>query len=173
MSNPGGPSVVNPLCIILVKNGSKGDRLLFRYPYKTEVATSTSDSRDPYRLVRHSHVKMNGSAVNGDGENDAGSSIDSRSRKTSKISPPALRRSNPYAVTKTCSDDLFSSCRLNDRPRNGAVLGELSDKDLANLLAVNADLSEKKFELKINEVRFVGHPTLMRSPKEVRPFNPR
>jgi hypothetical protein len=29
-------SVVNPLSIILVKNGSKGDRLLFRYPYKHE-----------------------------------------------------------------------------------------------------------------------------------------
>ena len=26
--------IVNPLSIILVKNGSKGDRLLFRYPYE-------------------------------------------------------------------------------------------------------------------------------------------
>lgn len=33
-----------------------------------------------------------------------------------------------------------------------------SDKDLANLLAVKPDLCGKKFEVKINEVYFVGFP---------------
>ena len=32
---------VDPLCIIIVKNGSRGDRLLFRYPYSDEVTLET------------------------------------------------------------------------------------------------------------------------------------
>jgi hypothetical protein len=53
------------------------------------------------------------------------------------------------------------------------MLSQLSDKDLSNLLAVNTDLSERKFELKLNYVRFVvGYPTLMHHPKDIRPINP-
>lgn len=45
---------INPLSIILVKSDSKGDRLLFRYPY---VAKHTRDSnqctkrKNPYTLT--------------------------------------------------------------------------------------------------------------------------
>jgi hypothetical protein len=34
-------------------------------------------------------------------------------------------------------------------------------KDLANLFAVSSKLCGEKFELKINDVRFVGHPVSM------------
>ncbi|CAG7833317.1 unnamed protein product [Allacma fusca] len=193
MSNPPTSSgVVNPLCIILVKNGSKGDRLLFRYPYKT-YSRHSSEEVDDFRPSKSSHlypahrnIRANSVSQCNHASNagfshhnpvfhnsdDHGAGL--RTRKTSRNSPPSSRRSNPYAVVKnnTC-DDIFSNCRANDRIlARDVVLGELSDRDLANLLAVNSDLSEKKFELKINEVRFVGHPTLMHSPRDKRPLNP-
>ena len=34
----------------------------------------------------------------------------------------------------------------------------LSDETLANLFSVSKDLCGSKFELKVNDVRFVGHP---------------
>nr|XP_053635444.1 GATOR complex protein NPRL3-like [Cherax quadricarinatus] len=45
---------VNPLCVILVKNGSRGDRLLFRYPYSvdTKMETKATNRRsNPYSLI--------------------------------------------------------------------------------------------------------------------------
>lgn len=44
----------NPLSIILVKSDSKGDRLLFRYPYSTESRAGEASSkrrRHPYALT--------------------------------------------------------------------------------------------------------------------------
>lgn len=45
---------VNPLSIILVKSDSKGDRLLFRYPYEADLANDINDQRNgkrnPYAL---------------------------------------------------------------------------------------------------------------------------
>lgn len=44
----------NPLSIILVKSDSKGDRLLFRYPYATESRAGEANSkrrRHPYALT--------------------------------------------------------------------------------------------------------------------------
>lgn len=44
---------VNPLSIILVKSDSKGDRLLFRYPYHEDPKndlTTTSKRKNPYSI---------------------------------------------------------------------------------------------------------------------------
>lgn len=45
----------------------------------------------------------------------------------------------------------------------------LSDEVLSTLFVVKSDLCESKFELKVNDIRFVGHPTLLpsRGPKEI------
>uniref|UniRef100_A0A8D8M0J9 GATOR complex protein NPRL3 n=1 Tax=Cacopsylla melanoneura TaxID=428564 RepID=A0A8D8M0J9_9HEMI len=101
----------NPICILFVKSDSKGDRLLFRYPFNSEIGqvpSFTSHRRSPYSL--------------------------------------------------TVAEDFYIA------PENGKVhtdcLTSLSDEALSTLFAVKADLVDKKFELKINEVRFVGHPTL-------------
>lgn len=43
-------------------------------------------------------------------------------------------------------------------------IGQLSgftDEMLSTLFAVKAELCNRKFELKVNDVRFVGHPTLL------------
>lgn len=43
---------VSPLCVILVKSDSKGDRLLFRYPFVHYESTETlsKTKRNPYTL---------------------------------------------------------------------------------------------------------------------------
>lgn len=102
---------VDPLCIILVKNGSRGDRLLFRYPYSDDVALETKIKNKrptPYSLITEDNIQ----------------------------SPP-----DPY--TSNIS--------------NGKLVG-FPDKVLSNLFAVKSELSDSKFELKVNDVRFVGHP---------------
>ncbi|XP_053657792.1 GATOR complex protein NPRL3 [Anopheles marshallii] len=106
---------VNPLSIILVKSDSKGDRLLFRYPYTLpqQFQTSVTPARKtPYSLIHTGDdILQNG--------------------------PPS----------NICFDQLYG----------------ISDKDLATLFAVKSDLCNQKFELKVNDVRFVSHPTLLRS----------
>ncbi|CAL8122765.1 unnamed protein product [Orchesella dallaii] len=106
-----------------------------------------------------------------------------RLRKVSRTTAPIISRGdeeNPYSVSKNLTDDLFTEPSFANSTSDGRkfsldgseMLSQLSDKDLSNLLAVNSDLAERKFELKLNFVRFVGHPTLMHNPKDVRPINP-
>lgn len=40
-------------------------------------------------------------------------------------------------------------------------LSGFTDEMLSTLFAVKAELCNRKFELKVNDVRFVGHPTLL------------
>ncbi|KAK8743635.1 hypothetical protein OTU49_001177 [Cherax quadricarinatus] len=102
---------VNPLCVILVKNGSRGDRLLFRYPYSVDT-------------------KMETKATN--------------------------RRSNPYSLINDVNK-LTSLIAHTSNISNGKLVG-FSDKIMSNLFAVKSELCDSKFELKVNDVRFVGHP---------------
>lgn len=95
-------SETNPMCIYLVKNDSKGDKLLFRYPFHSfggPVKVSLSDHK------RSLHK-------------------DSGMEKTVK----------PHDLT-IFTDDVISS-----------------------LFAVKMELCDRKFELKVNNVRFIGHP---------------
>ena len=39
---------INPLSVILVENGSKGDRLLFRYPYDPQVSVTKPTRASTY-----------------------------------------------------------------------------------------------------------------------------
>lgn len=107
---------VNPLSIILVKSDSKGDRLLFRYPY-------SSDAKP---------------------DND-----------------PKNNRKNPYALI--ISEDLLQSPPPQTSNISKGNITGLTDEVLSNLFAVKPELCERKFELKVNDVRFVGHPTLFQS----------
>ncbi|XP_068218256.1 GATOR1 complex protein NPRL3 isoform X1 [Palaemon carinicauda] len=105
---------VNPLGIILVKNGSRGDRLLFRYPFSGEPILETkakNKRRNPYSLIEESSATT-----------------------------------TPLPQTSNIS--------------NGKLAG-FSDKVMSNLFAVKNELGDKKFELKVNDVRFVGHPVLL------------
>ncbi|KAF5303153.1 hypothetical protein FQR65_LT08316 [Abscondita terminalis] len=106
---------VNPLSIILVKAGSKGDRLLFRYPFDEE-------------------------------ENNE---------------PSGTKRRNPYSLSIT-EDLLQYSLPPTSNIMKGGLTG-ISDEVLSSLFAVKQELCNQKFELKVNDVRFVGHPTSLRN----------
>lgn len=106
----------SPLGVFLVKSGSKGDRLLFRFPYLADENRKLSERK---------------------------------------------KKKNPYALIVT--EDYLSATRI-------------PDKVLSNLFAVKPELCGKKFELKVNDVRFVGHPTQLsqssnREPSTILSFN--
>uniref|UniRef100_A0A7N8XTR1 GATOR complex protein NPRL3 n=1 Tax=Mastacembelus armatus TaxID=205130 RepID=A0A7N8XTR1_9TELE len=98
----------NPISVILVSSGSRGNKLLFRYPFQrvAEYPSSlTAKQRNPYAL------------------NTAGDGLEDQD-----------------------GDSRFS------------------DIILSTILATKSDMCGKKFELKIDNVRFVGHPTLLQHP---------
>nr|CAH7757032.1 unnamed protein product [Callosobruchus chinensis] len=104
---------VSPLSIILVKSDSKGDRLLFRYPFQTQKNNEPS----------------------------------SKSRK------------NPYTLP-VVEDTLQSTVPTNTAINKETLMG-YTDEVLSSLFAVKMELCNRKFELKVNDVRFVSHPTLL------------
>ncbi|XP_078200270.1 GATOR1 complex protein NPRL3 isoform X4 [Callithrix jacchus] len=95
----------SPISVILVSSGSRGNKLLFRYPFQRSPehpASQTSKPRSRY-------------AVNNTGDH---------------------------------ADDQDGDSRF-------------SDVILATILATKSEMCGQKFELKIDNVRFVGHPTLL------------
>ncbi|CAH1794229.1 unnamed protein product [Owenia fusiformis] len=105
---------IKPIGVILVTSGSKGDRLLFRYPFESGECETNSKSQ---------------------------------------------QSNNPYAVQ--ISEDIHD---LRKAPASSLANGNLfgySETVLANLLAVKSTLCGRKFELKIDDVILVGHPTLL------------
>lgn len=104
---------VNPLSVILVKSDSKGDRLLFRYPFQV----------------------------------------------LENIEPLSTRRKNPY--TLPIVEDLLQSPPTPSSNINKGHLTGFTDEVLSSLFAVKTELCNKKFELKVNDVRFISHPTLL------------
>ncbi|CRK90550.1 CLUMA_CG004254, isoform A [Clunio marinus] len=100
----------NPLSVILVKSDSKGDRLLFRYPYTADKAVDDSNKQK--------------------------------------------KKQNPYSIA------LIEDTHQNiENPPSG--IGNMSDEVLSSLFACKQNLANQKFELKINDIRFVSHPALM------------
>ncbi|XP_057343826.1 GATOR complex protein NPRL3 isoform X2 [Manis pentadactyla] len=95
----------SPISVILVSSGSRGNKLLFRYPFQRSQGHPASQTNKP------------------------------RSR---------------YAVNNTGDhvDDQDGDSRF-------------SDVILATILATKSEMCGQKFELKIDNVRFVGHPTLL------------
>ncbi|KAF7271183.1 GATOR complex protein Nprl3 isoform X2 [Rhynchophorus ferrugineus] len=102
---------VSPLCVILVKSDSKGDRLLFRYPFVHYESPETLS-------------------------------------KTKR---------NPYALPT--AEDLLQTSVVPISTISKRGLTGFSDEVLSSLFAVKNDLCNRKFELKVNDVRFVSHPT--------------
>ncbi|XP_077979856.1 GATOR1 complex protein NPRL3-like isoform X2 [Glandiceps talaboti] len=105
-------SKCNPIAVIIVSSGSRGDRLLFRYPYEfdgNKEVTKQNTSRNPY----------------------------------------ALR------------EDKKDSKETASAGRGSGQLAGYSDEILTTILATKSELSGYKFELKVDDVKFVGHPTLV------------
>ncbi|KAM8844936.1 GATOR1 complex protein NPRL3 isoform 2-T2 [Spinachia spinachia] len=101
----------SPISVILVSSGSRGNKLLFRYPFQRAAECPSS---------------------------------------------LAAKQRSPYALLTTGDvvEDLDGDSRF-------------SDIILATILATKSEMCGKKFELKIDNVRFVGHPTLLQHPSIV------
>ncbi|XP_030569746.1 GATOR complex protein NPRL3 [Drosophila novamexicana] len=113
---------VNPLAVILVYFDSKGDRLLYRYPYQTLGQT--------LKLEEPREELVN-------------------------------KKRNPFAVAHT--DDLLQTAthQTQTQSQGPGQLQGFADDVLSALFAVKPQLCNQKFELKLNDVRFVSHPTLI------------
>ncbi|EDV97534.1 GATOR complex protein NPRL3 [Drosophila grimshawi] len=133
---------VNPLAVILVYYDSKGDRLLYRYPY--QPLGQTLKLEEPREELNN-------------------------------------KKRNPFAVAHT--DDLLQTANSQSQSQNhhhqqqqqqqqqgqaqpvqGQGQGQLkgfADHVLSTLFAVKPQLCHQKFELKLNDVRFVSHPTMI------------
>ncbi|KAG1659950.1 GATOR complex protein NPRL3 [Nymphon striatum] len=130
----------NPLGIFLVKSGSKGDRLLFRYPFDTGEIIKTNKN------LKKSEDQPLDNAVN---DHTKIYAVDT-----------TTERKNPYAIE--VSEDEKHRQNLCRTYR----MEKLLDKVLSNLFAVKNDLANQKFEMKINDVRFVGHPSSLQANKD-------
>ncbi|NP_001083270.1 NPR3-like, GATOR1 complex subunit L homeolog isoform X1 [Xenopus laevis] len=108
----------SPISVILVSSGSRGNKLLFRYPFQRNHEPHLSKTINPRSCY----------ALPNTGDN--------------------------------CDDpdgDSKEPCPLTDEQ----LVEGFSDVILATILATKSDMCGKKFELKIDNVRFVGHPTLL------------
>ncbi|XP_041825338.1 GATOR complex protein NPRL3 isoform X2 [Melanotaenia boesemani] len=111
----------SPISVILVSSGSRGNKLLFRYPFQRVAdcpSSLTGKQRNPYAL------------------NTAGEVVEDQDGDSREQTP------------------------LTDEQ----LVAGFSDIILATILATKSDMCGKKFELKIDNVRFVGHPTLLQHP---------
>ena len=122
-----------PLGVFLVTSGSKGDHLLFRFPFAAVVQSRNSipanEKENPYAVIDESSLAL-ATSVPHSGAAD--------------FFPPAGGEFRPRTNSHT-------------DPYVTAVMS-LSDKVLSDLFAVKPQLCDQKFEVKINDIRFVGHP---------------
>ena len=121
-------SVLDPLGVFFSISGAKGERLLFRYPFEILEGRKTRGA-NPYSLIVTEDIKNRSS--------NPDNAIDSkRSSRSSSM-----------------ADDVGV-------PSGAQRLRSFSDKTLAHIFAFNikSPLYNKKFEVKIDDVVFVGHP---------------
>lgn len=101
--------------LFLVTSGSKGDRLLFRYPYEVPGSKNSASEK--------------------------------------------IKRS-PYALLNDIKDELWIPQEEYIESCENSLL-RFDDRVLSTLFAVKPELCGQKFELKIENVRFIGHPTYL------------
>ncbi|ESO84751.1 hypothetical protein LOTGIDRAFT_207231 [Lottia gigantea] len=106
---------MNPLEIILVTSGTRGERLLFRYPYESDeknLKCARGRNRNPYAIKIAEDIK-----------------------------------SHRYGEDITATDKY-----------------KISNSTLATLLAAKSSLCNQNFDLKIDDVRFIGFPVILHVP---------
>ncbi|XP_015446671.1 GATOR complex protein NPRL3 isoform X1 [Pteropus alecto] len=109
----------SPISVILVSSGSRGNKLLFRYPFQRSQEHPASQTNKPFSRY----------AVNNTGGDHA----------------------------EDQDGDSSEPCPSTDEQ----LVAGFSDVILATILATKSEMCGQKFELKIDNVRFVGHPTLL------------
>lgn len=172
---------LSPLAIFLVKRGGNGDRVLFRYPFLEPIKKKKSAD-----IVNGGKSAENGTNSAAEGATNGNvrpskpkkkknpyalpeisledlaitTSKSSKSSKSKEIghgpgsNPGASENKKKLAEAEADEEeDDMQHFRLNEQ-----TLPAFQSKHLSNLFAVPKDLCERKFELKIDDVRFVGFP---------------
>ncbi|XP_039079330.1 GATOR complex protein NPRL3 isoform X1 [Hyaena hyaena] len=151
----------SPISVILVSSGSRGNKLLFRYPFQRSQEHPASQTNKP-----RSRYAVNSTGDHADDQD--GDSSEPCSPSGERLVAGACREMT------ACAFSLCFSCLLpcNSGDFMSLILGiasegklteisRFSDVILATILATKSEMCGQKFELKIDNVRFVGHPTLL------------
>ncbi|XP_054169266.1 GATOR complex protein NPRL3-like [Oppia nitens] len=143
----------SPLGVFLVKSDSKEDKLLFRYPYTIDgQLNELINKQNKYAII------INEDTFNTDRLDN--SLYKPMGKESQTISYSDLTSSISSQINNTSTDETIAK-----------VIG-ITDISFSNLFAVNSKLCGQKFELKVNDIRFVGHPMLLtRGQKELLIFN--
>lgn len=136
----------SPLGIFLVKSGSNGEKLLFRFPYAIDEMKNELDKKGKsrYALMTAEDIANQDKTSGGKGG----------ALTCSESGPAPMPPPSELTASLTSTTSTGEGLRL--------VVGFV-DSVLANMFAVSSKLCGQKFELKINDVRFVGHPMLLSS----------
>lgn len=128
-----------PLGVFLVKSDSSEEKLLFRYPYVIEESLpSVKQKQSKYALVIPNKSETLPGTVN-----------DASATGLTALLPAYTELTSSIALD------------INDQEEITKVIG-ITDSAFSNLFGVvKHRLCDQKFELKVDNVRFVGHPTLL------------
>ena len=179
-------SPIDPVAVLLVSKGSRGDKLLYRYPFD-DAAVDECLASTVGRCIPDDALQPNSATGGVTNSSFSSAGVPSQSthpsRKTlttnnnnlnspnphhpryHQATPAPAYNRNPYTLptsedaqplTTTRSAKVANTCLGPD----GMLVG-VSDRILGNLLAVKQELCGGKFELKVNDVVFVGHPKLL------------
>ena len=159
---------LQPLSVFLVKNGQGGDRILFRYPYKVST---------PKKSTLYGGGGENRENVITEPNPGPGTTVGSdQDMNNIEAMVNNLQVSARHKFYKLPAEDILDEDVLEEKHAASAnlraeTLAEFPSKVLSNMFAVHAKLCDRKFELKINDVRFVGHPISLKvKPGEAKNF---
>ena len=138
-----------PLGVFLVKSDSTEEKLLFRFPYVMidEPIPSIQYNQNQYALI-----------IPQDNNN-----ITNLNNRTTNILNDSTTTQQQSSLLPAYTELTSSSISIdnNDKVEITKVIG-LTDSAFSNLFgAVKRKLCDQKFELKVDNVRFVGHPMLV------------
>lgn len=130
-----------PLGVFLVKSDSKEEKLMFRYPYTIDQKNeSVVNKQNKYAII------ITEDTFNKDDNHPLDTPIGKAPQMPSYSD---LTSSISNQISNTSTNETIAK-----------VIG-ITDNSFSNLFAVNPKLCGQKFELKVNDIRFVGHPMLL------------
>ena len=130
----------DPVNIVLLISGSRGDRLLFRYPFHDNAADVEVNENLKEDFIESDKIK------------------EIVTNPPSRGSSASTRKLNPLQVHSSTNEG-------GKTIRNGLLFG-YPDNILANILTPKMSLCGVNFELKIDEAMFVGYPMKLDSPPD-------
>nr|XP_027200002.1 GATOR complex protein NPRL3-like [Dermatophagoides pteronyssinus] len=158
-----------PLGVFLVKSDSTEEKLLFRFPYVVidEPIQSIQYNQNHYALILPSNDQTSttttttNTIINDNNRNKVSNILNDHHSHHQQQQTSASSSLLP-AYTELTSGSSSINIDLNDKIEITKVIGGLTDSAFSNLFGtVKHRLCDQKFELKVDNVRFVGHPTML------------